>query len=434
MAERNLLSDVLQRIARATGLGGREPAGQAPDLLAEGRALLAERSEAAALVAAERLLSRLDQLDRESRIGFLTDIARQFGPDETRLSAAISGWTPGDTTAARRLHFAAEPASQGLIRRLNMAPGATARLVALRGEMLDHLAAVPALRSLDEDFLHLFASWFNRGFLDLRRIDWSTPAAVLEKIISYEAVHAIRGWDDLRRRVGDADRRLFAFFHPAMPGEPLVFVEVALTRSLPDRIAAILDDSRDRIDPATADTAVFYSISNCHKGLRGISFGNFLIKQVVIELRREWAGLSRFVTLSPVPGLRAWAEAPDTRLPQSLRAALSADPDRPSPDLARRLAAHYLLNARRSGGGALDPVAHFHLGNGAELHEIQAAADEGDSGQQASWGVMVNYLYQDGQVEARHRAYVNDGVVSAATRVRALVETQNSRKRSRSDV
>lgn len=425
MAERNLLNDVLRRIVQAAGLR-RDEAGPAPDLIAACRALLAERSESAALVAASGIVARLAALPMAERLAFWETVAQGFGADDARLQSAIADWQPGDPARTRALHFAAEPAAQALIRRLNMAPGATARLVAMRGEMLA-AGGSAALRSLDADFLHLFSSWFNRGFLELRRIDWSSPAAVLEKIISYEAVHEIRDWSDLRARVGDADRRLFAFFHPAMPGEPLVFVEVALTAHVPGRIADILSPGRPRIDPAQADTAVFYSISNCHDGLRGISFGNFLIKQVAIELGREFPGLGRFVTLSPVPGLRRWAEGPD--LPEGLRPLLPAPGDGPA-DPAR-LAAHYLLTAQRASCAALDPVAHFHLGNGAQLLDIHADADASPAGQAASWGVMVNYLYDEAQVDARHRAYAADRSIAAAPKVAALL-TQ-PRRRSRPD-
>lgn len=425
MAERNLLNDVLRRIVSVAGLR-RDSEGPPPDLITASRALLAERSESAALVAASGILARLAALPAAARLEFWETVAQDFGADEAGLQAAIAAWKPGNPTLSRALHFAAEPTAQALIRRLNTAPGATARLVAMRGEMLA-AGGSAALRSLDRDFLHLFGSWFNRGFLELRRIDWSSPAAVLEKIISYEAVHEIRGWADLRARVGDADRRLFAFFHPAMPDEPLVFVEVALMQHVPGRIAEILSPARPRIAAAEADTAVFYSISNCHTGLRGISFGNFLIKQVVIELHREFPGLGRFVTLSPVPGLRRWAETPD--LPEAARALLGPGQDVPS-DPAR-LAAQYLLGARRSNGAALDPVAHFHLGNGAQLLDIHPDADPGAAGQASAWGVMVNYLYDETQVDARHRAYTADQTISAAPQVTALLSSP--RRRSRPD-
>src|SRR5438874_1450695 len=195
---------------------------------------------------------------------------------------------------------------QELFRRLNLAPGGTAALVRMREQLLDALDDRADRAAVDSAFIHLFSSWFNRGFLVLRRIDWSSPAIVLEKIIRYEAVHRIRGWDDLRRRIDPPDRRCYAFFHPALVDDPLIFVEVALTSEIPSAIAPILTVQRDVIGPDKANTAVFYSISNCQRGLAGVSFGNFLIKQVVEEIARENSRLSTFVTLSPVAGLAEW--------------------------------------------------------------------------------------------------------------------------------
>jgi len=327
--------------------------------------------------------------------------------------------------SARMIHSASEPPSQELIRRLNRVPGATARLVAMRGQLLTLLRGNPDLHGLDADFQHLFSSWFNRGFLEIRRIDWSTPAAILEKIIAYEAVHEITGWDDLRQRVADPDRRLFAFFHPAMPADPLIFVEVALVAEIPSAIAPILDQDRDRTNPAEANVAVFYSISNCQAGLRGISFGNFLIKQVVTELQRELKGLDCFVTLSPVPGLRRWVEQGDNAeriLGAETHAMLAGlnDDQRPEPQMAREIAARYLTEARRTSGTVFDPVAHFHLGNGAVLHRIHAEADLSRRGIRNSWGVMVNYLYDGDKIETNHQAYATDRTIAASGAVRSL--------------
>ena len=288
----------------------------------------------------------------------------------------------------------------------------------MRADLLIAAKQDKALKALDRDFQHLFSSWFSRGFLEIRRIDWNTPARILEKIIAYEAVHEITGWDDLRQRVADPDRRLFAFFHPAMPSEPLIFVEVALTKTIPEAIGPIIAAKRDMVDPAQAKVAVFYSISNCQKGLRGISFGNFLIKQVVSELQNELPGLKTFVTLSPVPGLRRWASDNQADFPEKLQAALES----PTPEDTRRLAAYYLTKARRPENTAFDPVAHFHLGNGAELHRIHADADTSPNGRANSWGVMVNYLYDGDKIEANHQAYTADGKIVAAASVRTLAK------------
>ncbi|MEO0994871.1 MAG: malonyl-CoA decarboxylase family protein, partial [Pseudomonadota bacterium] len=272
--------------------------------------LLEGRGEATGLALAQAVIARFAALDAPARRVFFELLRIRFGVDQTALETAVARWREaGDDASARALHYACEPRSQELLRMLNRAPGGTAALVMMRTELLRALRDAPELAGLDADFRHLFSSWFNRGFLELRRIDWSTSAAVLEKIIAYEAVHAIQDWDDLRRRVAAPDRQLYAFFHPALPDEPLIFVEVALTDAIPGAISPILARERTPLDPARATTAVFYSISNCQTGLRGISFGNFLIKQVVEELRRDAPSVRTFVTLSPVPGLRRWTES-----------------------------------------------------------------------------------------------------------------------------
>ncbi len=430
----SFLSDLLKRIAG----GGRQREGYDDDadfdVVAACQSLLDDHGEASGLVSAKHILDAFEALTPAARLAAWEQIAEDFGPDETALEQAIAAWSTGDVAAARKLHFAAEPRSQALIRALNRVPGATARLVKLRAELLSLQGSSPQLRGLDQDFRHLFMSWFNRGFLEIRHIDWSTSAAILEKIIRYEAVHEIQGWDDLRQRVAAPDRRLFAFFHPAMPDEPLIFVEVALTAETPAAIAPILADSRQTLDPEQATTAVFYSISNCQKGLRGISFGSFLIKQVVEELSHELPALKRFVTLSPVPGLRSWAlsQSQDpTALSQDrldLIAALEEGKDLNDDQRQglRRLAAYYLLKARRSEGQALDPVAHFHLGNGAELEAIHLDADLSPGGQNNAWGVMVNYHYDGDQIELRHQAYANAQQTAAKPALVALATDPSS--------
>lgn len=413
MAERSFLSDMLHRIARRRNRG--QPI--APNTLC--RELLSDKGEVSGLVAAMDILNAYDAMDTEEKREFLLSMAHDFGVDDDRLKAAVDVWTPGDEQAARALHQAAEPASQELIRRLNRVPGGTARLVNMRADLLAVLRENPVLKGLSDDFQHVFLSWFNRGFLEIRRVDWSTSAEILEKIIAYEAVHAITGWDDLRQRVAAPDRRLFAFFHPAMPNDPLIFVEVALTKETPDAIAPILNSNRNPMDANDATTAVFYSISNCQKGLRGVSFGNFLIKQVVAELARELPKLKRFVTLSPVPGFRKWLEHAhsenDPLLPQDITIETVEGTSK-----LRELAARYLLLAKRDGRTAFDPVAHFHLGNGAQLAGIHLAADESPRGQRNAFGVMVNYLYDSDKIEQNHQAYANDFNVAAAAEIRVL--------------
>src|SRR5579884_1042403 len=269
--------------------------------------LLSGRGEASGVALAREILSRYGELTTGPRIAFFEALAQRFGPDRERLETAIARWrdAPTDESAAE-VHAASEPRRQELFRRLNLAPGGTLALVRMREQLMDVLAHRPDLGAVDDDFVHLFSSWFNRGFLVLRRIDWSTPAIILEKIIRYEAVHEIDSWDDLRARIDPPDRRCYAFFHPALLDEPLIFVEVALTREIPDAIAPILARGRTILDPREATTATFYSISNTQRGLGGVSFGSFLIKQVVEEISREFPKLSNFVTLSPAPEFRAW--------------------------------------------------------------------------------------------------------------------------------
>ena len=389
-------------------------------------ALLSERGEASGAAVARDLHDSIDALAGEDRLFFFRFVAEAFAPDPDRLRKAAEAWLAApDLGHAQALADAAEPPRQELLRRLNMAPGGTAQLVALREELLGLLKVEPTLRILDADLRHLLGSWFNRGFLELRRIDWQTPAAVLEKLIRYEAVHAIQGWADLRRRL-ESDRRCFAFFHPALPGEPLIFVEVALVRGMADAIAPLLAHDEAPGRAADADTAIFYSISNCQEGLRGISFGNFLIKQVVEELKAELPQLVRFATLSPVPGFRRWVER---------RVAAAEEPPLPSTegdwwdDPARRdalkpvlmrLAAVYLTRPNAS-GTAMDPVARFHLGNGARLERINWLGNSSARGMRESYGLMVNYLYDRDAIEANHEAFVRSGQVVRAAGVDALL-------------
>ena len=448
-----MLNDLLKRIADA----GRslKPGGENPprDLMSLCEALLQGKGEATGIATALDILEAYRGLDAARKVAFFSDIQRRFGSDEARIRTAIKAFEQAPGKAARELHFASEPRTQELIRRLNRAPGGTLALVAMRRDLLDAAVAHPALIELDRDFRHLLGSWFNRGFLELRRISWATPAETLAHIIEYEAVHEITSWDDLRGRVGTPDRRLYGFFHPAIPSEPLIFVEVALTLDMPDSIDAILSEQRKRVAPEQAKTAVFYSISNCHTGLRGISFGNFLIKQVVEELRRELQELRTFVTLSPVPGLRRWAvaqwrtqqqhdkeeegepsqsgAAPLTPEQLALIEALeqappaSADPvavtDAQHKRLLSEIAARYLTQ-RSERGGALDAVARFHLGNGARLERIHAGADSSARGLKNSWGVMVNYLYALPDIERNHELYASTGEVVCSSAVRRLAK------------
>jgi malonyl-CoA decarboxylase len=411
--------------------------------------LLSRRGEASGVALAKLILERYLRADAAERARFLVEIAEGFGPDAARLDAAIAAYGAApDRRTARRLHDAAEPRSIELIRRLNLAPGGTLALVRMRENLFDLMAANPSMALLDEDFRHLFASWFNRGFLVLKHIDWSTPAHILEKIIRYEAVHAIKDWGDLRRRVQPADRRCFAFFHPALADEPLIFVEVALTDSVPDAIAPILSDTRAPTAPGEATTAVFYSISNCQEGLRGVSFGNFLIKQVVEDLRRDLPKLRNFVTLSPAPRFRRWLEKGlklDATETGTLRAELAAEFEAVRPLLAEdwlhepalrdrlrkpltKLAAAYYLHAKNADGRPLDSVARFHLGNGARLERINPFADLSEKGAADSFGLMVNYLYDLDGIETNHESYAAQAEVVASSSIARLVRGESLRQ------
>jgi malonyl-CoA decarboxylase len=418
-------------------------------------ALLSERGEASGAAVARELLAVVSTLTPEQWGEFYTFLAEGFQPDQARLTEAAKAYiaSPSPETAAS-LATCAEPPRQELLRRMNMAPGGTMALVAMRKTLPAHMAERSVIKLLDGDLKHLLSSWFNRGFLEIRRIDWQTPAAILEKLIAHEAVHEIQGWEDLRRRLA-ADRRCFAFFHPALPGEPLIFVEVALVRGLSGSVRPLLerdDDEAAQLRRANeADTAIFYSISNCQEGLRGISFGNFLIKQVVEELRADLPGVKQFSTLSPVPGFRLWLEGRELRnltLSDEEASALFAAtgiPYEPENVLATlrsvlsneswtkmtatahairpillRLCAEYLCDGGK-GKNRTDPVARFHLGNGAKLERINWMGNPGKRGLQESYGIMVNYLYDPATIEANHEAFVKDGSVIRSAEIEALL-------------
>lgn len=430
----DLLATVGERASRLVGLAPKRRGEVDPMALAED--LVSHRGEASGVAIAAEVLARYAAMDRDGKIAFLRGLAEGFGPDEERLARAVEAWRMTPTPrAVSELHLAAEPRRQELLRRLNLAPGGTAALVRLREDLLAALADEPNLQPLDSDLVHLFTSWFNRGFLVVRRIDWSSPAAVLDKLIRYEAVHEIGGWDDLRRRIEPEDRRCYAFFHPQLADEPLIFVEVALTTAIPAAIAPLLAADREPIRRDAATTAVFYSISNCQKGLAGISFGSFLIKQVVDELKRELPELATFVTLSPAPGFARWLDReradPESPLQPADRAALDLldgpdwhrDPDRLArlAPVVHAAAARYFLKARTPEGRPLDPVARFHLGNGARLERIDPFGDLSPRGRAQAHGLMVNYLYDLDRIEANHEAYAEKRVVAASPPVRAAL-------------
>jgi len=412
------------------------------------RSLISERGEASGAALARALLESLSALGEADRLTYYRFLSNDFAPDPSKLKLAAEAYLAAPTPAtAMVLGEVAEPPRQELLRRINMAPGGTATLVRMREGLLPLLREHDELTPLDADLRHLLGSWFNRGFLELRRIDWnSTPAAILEKLIQYEAVHEIKGWPDLRRRLA-RDRRCFAFFHPALAGEPLIFVEVALVNGLSAAVQPLLE--QDNIQELKApDTAIFYSISNCQKGLRGISFGNFLIKQVVEDLKAETPSLTQFATLSPVPGFRRWLDTRFDKGAQHLltaeeRVAIAALADKGAKGAFRRLlgtagwneeaataaalkgpllrlCAEYLTGSN-GGKGPTDPVARFHLGNGARLERVNYLANIAPRGFKESYGLMVNYLYDLDRIEANHEAFVRHGTVAHSDAVAALV-------------
>ncbi len=413
-------------------------------------ALMSGKGEASGMAIAHQLLRHYRELDDDMRRVFFQYLAQVLQPDPAVVQAAAEAYRNDPVDAhLKALQRAVESPCQEFFRRLNMAPGATAEIVAMRRELLAHMRDEPSLQAIDRDLFHLLQSWFNRGFLVLRRIDWQTPAAILEKIIAYEAVHEIDGWEDLRRRLEPADRRCFGFFHPSLVDEPLIFVEVALTDSVAGNIASLIDPPRDTVSMTMSvkpTTAVFYSISNCQEGLRGVSFGNFLIKQVVDELSREFPSLTTFVTLSPVPSFARWLneqrqDDSEAGILNSTERELLKYLDEPAwwaddtaVDLLREpligLAAHYFLDVKGRGGKPLDPVARFHLGNGARLERINWMSDLSERGLAQSFGIMVNYLYDTREIEANHEAFANEGTVAASRVVRGY---QRSRVRGSSE-
>ena len=396
---------------------------------------------------AAELGRRYLELDRTGRIRFLHELATGFDRDRDAVDRALAqlGACGGDAFARREaeqsLHGALEPRWRVLLRQFTTLPEGMKFLVDLRAQMLEAQGEHPEIRFLADDLRTLLSHWFDLGLLDLRRIDWASPARLLEKLIAYEAVHEIRSWEDLKNRL-DSDRRCFAFLHPNMPDEPLIFVEVALVNGMAASVDELLDETAPAVDPRTADTAVFYSISNAQRGLDGISFGNFLIRHVVGVLEQELPNLRSFATLSPIPGLSRWVrrqvgEAGTDLLTASERRALPVGDVGLADLLARleqgegaleaalrepltRLAARYLTSARRQGNRAHDPVAHFHLSNGARVERLNWMGDRSVRGHTQSWGLMVNYLYRTGDIAVNSARYATDGRIAASQAIRSL--------------
>jgi malonyl-CoA decarboxylase len=378
-----------------------------------------------------------ETLDRPGRIAFFDLLIREFSPSPDDVGRAASDYRQDPSPESlRRLQHVVEPPRQELFRRLNMAAGGTRALIAMRALALNELEANSQFEPIASDLGHLLSSWFNSGFLTMERIDWNSPAVVLEKLIEYEAVHQIQGWTDLRRRL-EADRRCYGFFHPALPNEPLIFIEVALTRGMSDKIEPLIDPDTPVDDPVSADSAIFYSITNCQPGLRGVPLGSSLIKQVVEDLRKNLPRLRTFTTLSPIPGFRKWLNRQRASADPALAEVMADDDtimaldliDKPqpaesdwSPELKQRLlalCAWYLVNAKRD-SEPMDPVARFHLRNGARLERLNWLADHSAAGIRQSVGLMANYVYELNDLHRNRELYSRDGEVSASGRVERL--------------
>ncbi|SDL02258.1 malonyl-CoA decarboxylase domain-containing protein [Aliiruegeria lutimaris] len=375
------------------------------------RELISARGESSTLRLAVSALAAYADRPEAGKLAFFRYLLDELDVAPAEIMAAASAYADAPSPGTlEQLLIVSEPKRQELFRKLNQADGATTHLVNMRKDLLCMMTEHPDLGRIDLDFMHLFTSWFNRGFLMLDRVNWSTPATILEKIIAYEAVHEIDDWEDLRRRTQPNDRRCYAYFHPRMPEEPLIFVEVALTKGVPVSVQDVLAVDRSPIPATQADTAVFYSISNCQVGLKGISFGNSLIKHVVSDISLELPNLKTFVTLSPIPGLRRWFEE---------QAGETAAP--PEGEALRQLAATYLAAAKRHENLPRDPVARFHLSNGASIENVLADADLSANGIRQSFGAMANYRYDAPHVEAHSERFATDHTVSLSRNVHSLV-------------
>lgn len=410
-----LMNSRLGKLLGRIGVAPRRASTESLLDLASGMLSLRGRASGPALASA--FLDLYEAGELSARQAFTAQFHDLYPHNSAAIDAAVKQWqAKRDAGSAHALNAATESPSEKLVRMLNLAPNGTRRLLALREDLLAMGERNPGTHTLARALDDAFAEWFNAGFLELRPIHWDSPARLLERIIRYEAVHQIDGWDDLRRRVEPRDRRCYGFFHPQMVDDPLIFVEVALTHEVPGAIHQIIAEHREEIEPREAACAIFYSISNCQKGLRGIPFGNYLIKRVVGLLKDELPQLKTFATLSPLPGFAKW-----------LAAGSGEHAPVPAETELRPLAAKYLVEAKHKSGLPLDSVARFHLGNGARLEAIHANADLSPNGQSQSHGVMVNYVYDLGEIEANHFALNELGTVAASKAVSALAEEGRSK-------
>ena len=373
------------------------------------------KGEISALNYSEELLDYLSQCDQKTLISFFEYLERDYDLDISLIEEVLKNYDKKkEYNFYKDIKKISESKRSEIFRRLNSTQHGTINLVRLREKLLELLDKHPNFQKIDFDLSSLFKDWFNRGFLILKPIDWETPANILEKIIEYEAVHQIKSWDELRSRLEPQDRKCFAYFHPAMEDEPLIFIEVALTEDMPEKINQILNPDRTMINSEEATTAVFYSISNCQKGLQGISFGNFLIKQVAKDLQNNFENLSKFVTLSPVPGFSKWLKSNDTTLFDKMHNKLSTTKIQKNEIILNESILKYFFISKRLDNLPNDPVARFHIGNGAILERINFLSDTSEKGLEQSLGFMVNYLYNLEEVEINHEKYVVDKKINTS--------------------
>ena len=373
------------------------------------------KGEISALNYSEELLDYLSNCDQKTLISFFEYLEKDYDLDISLIEEVLKNYNKKkEYNFYKDIKKISESKRLEIFRRLNSTQHGTINLVRLREKLLELLDKHPNFQKIDFDLSSLFKDWFNRGFLILKPIDWETPANILEKIIEYEAVHQIKSWDELRSRLEPQDRKCFAYFHPAMEDEPLIFIEVALTEDMPEKINQILNPDRTMINSEEATTAVFYSISNCQKGLQGISFGNFLIKQVAKDLQNNFENLSKFMTLSPVPGFSKWLKSIDTNFFNKMYNKLSTNKIQKSEAVLNENILKYFFISNRIDNLPNDPVARFHIGNGAVLERINFLSDTSEKGLEQSLGFMVNYLYNLEEVEINHEKYVVDKKINTS--------------------
>ena len=412
----NILSSLVKGTRRLNRLGSKSFGKLHNDINKAVDSVMSTSGEVSSLVYAEHLLNLIEAQDDNNLNKFLKNLLSNYDIDTKKLAQDVKNYSSEKNEENLiKINHSSEPKWVELFRRLNATSNGTYRLVKLRERI--QLLNNPELKIFDSGLLNLFRYWFNPSFLVLEKIDWETPANILEKIIEYEAVHEINSWDDLRARLAPVDRQCFAFFHPLIPDDPLIFVEVALCVGIPKSIQKIIKIDRDEIDIEEANTAIFYSISNCHNGLLGISFGNFLIKKVAKNLKRELPDLNQFLTLSPIPGLMKWMEeyAPITF-------ERCTDKSCSDEELMKKTI-KYLTESDRDDGLPNDPVGRFHIGNGASLERINLNADLSEKGISQSYGIMANYLYDLDVVEENHELFFKNKIVQTSNEIKTLKKT-----------